>query len=188
MCFFFFLFSFHLIVSHHSQKERNHYEIVMFIWWHRMWNKDSPNQQQKFNTNASQQRQNHIDNSQQHNHHRHHHHDHLSYSVHHNCKSQSKCIRKSLNDHSSRMNSFCMIIILIHCFNVFVLAIGNENLTNPPPQPCDRTRRVFTELQGEISNGPPGYNYTQVSFIHNIFPSIRSSLLMWPYFDHIYIR
>ena len=32
-----------------------------------------------------------------------------------------------------------------------------------PSQPCDRTRRVFTESRGEISDGPPGSNYTQVS-------------------------
>lgn len=30
-------------------------------------------------------------------------------------------------------------------------------------QPCDRTRRVFTESHGEISDGPVGSNYTQVS-------------------------
>lgn len=29
-------------------------------------------------------------------------------------------------------------------------------------QPCDRTRRVFTEAHGEISDGPAGSNYTQV--------------------------
>lgn len=30
-------------------------------------------------------------------------------------------------------------------------------------QPCDRTRRVFTEAFGEISDGPAGSNYTQVT-------------------------
>lgn len=29
-------------------------------------------------------------------------------------------------------------------------------------QPCDRTRRVFTDTYGEISDGPAGSNYTQV--------------------------
>lgn len=29
-------------------------------------------------------------------------------------------------------------------------------------QPCDRTRRVFTDTHGEISDGPAGSNYTQV--------------------------
>lgn len=30
-------------------------------------------------------------------------------------------------------------------------------------QSCDKTRRVFTEPYGEISDGPSGYNYTQDS-------------------------
>lgn len=29
--------------------------------------------------------------------------------------------------------------------------------------PCDRSRKVFTEPYGEISDGPAGYNYTQDS-------------------------
>lgn len=29
--------------------------------------------------------------------------------------------------------------------------------------PCDRSRKVFTEPYGEISDGPSGYNYTQDS-------------------------
>lgn len=137
----------------------------MFIWWHRIWNKDSLNlntnalqrQQQQKQQQQRRRRQHPIDNrtaiNQQ------------PYSVHHNyCKDQSKCIRKSTTEHTSRMNSFCSAIILIHCFNVFVLAIASENLSNTQQQqPCDRSRRVFTEMQGEISNGPPGYNYTQVS-------------------------
>uniref|UniRef100_A0A1B0CSP3 Multiple epidermal growth factor-like protein 8 n=2 Tax=Lutzomyia longipalpis TaxID=7200 RepID=A0A1B0CSP3_LUTLO len=35
--------------------------------------------------------------------------------------------------------------------------------TPPPNQPCDRTRRIFTEPYGEISDGPSGFNYTQDS-------------------------
>lgn len=137
----------------------------MFIWWQRIWNRDSQ-QQHKFLTNALRQSTGHLNDSCRTASPSTHHHDHLHqlpYSVHHNCKSQTKCIRKSLTDHSSRMNSFCSVILLIHCFNVFVLAIASENLSNSQPQPCDRSRRVFTDMQGEISNGPPGYNYTQVS-------------------------
>lgn len=37
-------------------------------------------------------------------------------------------------------------------------------LIPPPGQPCDRTRRVFTETYGEISDGPVGFNYTQVMY------------------------
>lgn len=145
----------------------------MFIRWHRIWDKDSQHQQQHHQhlaTNSAQKRQSHIENNHRTiaRHHHHHHHHQLPYSVHNNCEIQSKCIRKSSTDQSSRMNSFCSIIILIHCFNVFVLAIASENLSNnSQQQPCDRSRRVFTDMQGEISNGPPGYNYTQVS--KNIF-------------------
>lgn len=134
----------------------------MFIWWQQFWN---TNELQQFSfVNASSHR-NHIAKCRSTSSVTHHQ---LPYSVHHsNCNGQSKCIRKTLTDHSSRMNSFCSVIILIHCFNVLVLAIGSENLNNNnQPQPCDRSRRVFTDIQGEISNGPPGYNYTQVSFIH----------------------
>lgn len=37
-----------------------------------------------------------------------------------------------------------------------------------PQQPCDKTRRIFIESYGEISDGPAGSNYTQVclSLIH----------------------
>lgn len=40
--------------------------------------------------------------------------------------------------------------------------IGLPSSAASPQQPCDRTRRVFTETYGEISDGPAGYNYTQV--------------------------
>lgn len=125
----------------------------MFIWWHQVWNKDSL----RFDTNAFQRRRQHLNNHTAINQ--------LPYSVHDNCKGQSKCIRKSITEqHSTRMHSICSTIILIHCFNVFVLAIASDNLSNTQQQqPCDRSRRVFTEMRGEISNGPPGYNYTQVS-------------------------
>lgn len=47
-----------------------------------------------------------------------------------------------------------------------VVAFGPPGVIGLPPsqpqQPCDRTRRVFTETYGEISDGPAGYNYTQV--------------------------
>lgn len=149
-----------------SSSSWSYCKIVMFIWWQRIWNKEL----QQFNlTNASHQR-NHIARraatttstptpipptvTATHQ---------LPYSVHHSCKIHSKCIRKSLTDHTTRMNSFCSVIILIHCFNVLVLAIASDNSSSPQPQPCDRSRKVFTDIQGEISNGPPGYNYTQVS-------------------------
>lgn len=137
----------------------------MFIWWQEIWDTD---ELRPFNvTNAPPQR-NHIANSRPASNSPHHQ---LPYSVHHsNCsRSQSKCIRKTLTDHSSRMNSFCSVIILIHCFNVLVLAIASENLNSTQSLPCDRTRRVFTDIQGEISNGPPGYNYTQVSLPFAVF-------------------
>lgn len=129
----------------------------MFVWWQQIWNTDKL---QPFNVINAPPQRNHIANRRSKNslHHQ------LPYSVHHSyCKSQSKCIPKTFTDHTSRMHSFCSVIILIHCFNVLVLAIASENLNNSQPLPCDRSRRVFTDVQGEISNGPPGFNYTQVS-------------------------
>lgn len=49
----------------------------------------------------------------------------------------------------------------------WTLLVANIKLVDanliPPPAPCDRTRRVFTEAYGEISDGPIGFNYTQVN-------------------------
>lgn len=39
---------------------------------------------------------------------------------------------------------------------------AQQQTTRQQQQPCDRTRRVFTEAHGEISDGPAGSNYTQV--------------------------
>lgn len=43
-----------------------------------------------------------------------------------------------------------------------VAAAATPATTSQQQQPCDRTRRVFTEAFGEISDGPAGSNYTQV--------------------------
>lgn len=46
-----------------------------------------------------------------------------------------------------------------------VIAFANEHLNilnASQSQPCDRTRRIFTESHGVFSDGPAGYNYTQV--------------------------
>lgn len=46
-----------------------------------------------------------------------------------------------------------------------------------PQQPCDKTRRIFLESYGEISDGPAGSNYTQVcSFISLINKSVQGIL------------
>lgn len=164
----------------------------MFIWWHRIWNRDSQ-RQQTFVTNAYQRSADHQTDSC------HaiaatpattHHHHQLPYSVHHNCKSQTKCMSNIRTDHTSRMHSFCTAIILIHCLNVLVLALASENL-GTQSQPCNRSRRVFTDMQGEIANGPPGYNYTQVrSFIALTFapfffhPSRERCIYIYQTFRH----
>lgn len=44
-----------------------------------------------------------------------------------------------------------------------LLPLSSEQLHVPPPVPCDRSRKVFTEPFGEISDGPSGHNYTQDS-------------------------
>lgn len=46
------------------------------------------------------------------------------------------------------------------------MAFANEHLNilnASQSQPCDRTRRIFTESHGEFNDGPAGYNYTQVN-------------------------
>lgn len=150
----------------------------MYIWWQRIWNTDLQRTQQqnrqisiKKNVPTKRQRSHTVNRcqpttqQQQQQHHTSHHQ--MPYSIH-NCTSrQSKCIRVSSTEQSVRMKSFCSVIILIHCFNVLVLSIASEQ--SATTQPCDRTRRVFTDIQGEISNGPFGSNYTQVSrfFFHS---------------------
>lgn len=144
----------------------------MFIWWQRIWSTHilRPNQQISI-TNEPPERQSHIAHRRQPTHTS----SQMPYSIHHCSTRQSKCIRMSSTEQSTRMKSFCSLIILIHCFNVLVLAIASENstTTQPQPQPCDRTRRVYTDVQGEISNGPFGSNYTQVSTFICPYFSVR---------------
>lgn len=40
---------------------------------------------------------------------------------------------------------------------------GHTTQKSSHQQSCDKTRRVFNESYGEISDGPSGYNYTQDS-------------------------
>lgn len=74
-------------------------------------------------------------------------------------------------------HSICSIIIAIQCINVIVFASANEHLNilnTAQSQPCDRSRRIFTEPHGEFSDGPTGYNYTQVRSYSNIIQLIYS--------------
>lgn len=58
------------------------------------------------------------------------------------------------------MLAIAIIVIALNASSVrFVSA---DNPTVVLQQPCDRSRRVFTDVRGEISNGPIGSNYTQV--------------------------
>lgn len=64
----------------------------------------------------------------------------------------------------SRVYSICSIIIAFHCIDVMAFANEHLNILNASQsQPCDRTRRIFTESHGEFNDGPAGYNYTQVN-------------------------
>lgn len=173
----FIIHSTHVCIPHvrvHAQARRHLYiESVMYIWWQRIWNTDlqktQQNRQISITQNVPTKQQSHTVNrcrttttttttthSTSHQ---------MPYSIH-NCNNsrQSKCIRTSSTEQTVRMKSFCSVIILIHCFNVLVLSIASEQSTITQPQPCDRTRRVFTDVQGEISNGPFGSNYTQVKY------------------------
>lgn len=55
-----------------------------------------------------------------------------------------------------------MLFLLLFCGSPLV-TIALSLTKNSQHQSCDKTRRVFTEPYGEISDGPSGYNYTQDS-------------------------
>lgn len=44
-----------------------------------------------------------------------------------------------------------------------IFVISNCSALNTPP--CDKSRRIFTETSGNITDGPLGSNYTQVKLI-----------------------
>ncbi|EDW52069.1 GM16709 [Drosophila sechellia] len=48
-------------------------------------------------------------------------------------------------------------------FWTLVLQTEQVHPSTSPSAPCDRSRKVFTEPYGEISDGPSGFNYTQDS-------------------------
>lgn len=48
-------------------------------------------------------------------------------------------------------------------FWTLVLQTEQAHPSTSPSAPCDRSRKVFTEPYGEISDGPSGFNYTQDS-------------------------
>lgn len=141
----------------------------MCIWWNNIYNnskKINRRQQQQ------QQQQQPEDQHQHSNIHPNNKNNSNNRSIHnsHN-KVHTRCTAYNITiaNHSSWIRSVCSIIIAIHCLNVIVVAIASDSFNVNASQqqqqqiPCDRTRRVFTELQGEISDGPAGYNYTQVS-------------------------
>lgn len=94
------------------------------------------------------------------------------------------------------LRSFATVAL---CFNLIVkdtvvaggngraadIATGFPTIDNLPvnnlQQACDRTRRVFTEMQGEFSDGPVGYNYTQVNvrFSDTLIEVILYSLILF---------
>lgn len=62
------------------------------------------------------------------------------------------------------INGSAAIVLYFWTLLVVNIELVSTNFVPPPAQPCDRTRRVFTEAYGEISDGPIGFNYTQVSY------------------------
>lgn len=56
-----------------------------------------------------------------------------------------------------------VFVLFIWTLLVVNIELVDTNLIPSPAQPCDRTRRVFTDAYGEISDGPIGFNYTQVN-------------------------
>lgn len=55
------------------------------------------------------------------------------------------------------------ITFICYALNASICIVSADNPTVVLQQPCDRSRRVFTDARGEISNGPIGSNYTQVN-------------------------
>ncbi|KAH8377850.1 hypothetical protein KR093_007479 [Drosophila rubida] len=60
-----------------------------------------------------------------------------------------------------------MYALLLPTLTFWIVIIISLHLPQPSQQlqqlPCDRSRKVFTDPYGEISDGPTGYNYTQDS-------------------------
>jgi len=52
---------------------------------------------------------------------------------------------------------------LLATLTFWSLMLRSEQANPTPSVPCDRSRKVFTEPYGEISDGPSGFNYTQDS-------------------------
>lgn len=83
------------------------------------------------------------------------------------------CIWRQLRPHShyvviSSIRSIWAVAVLFAWLTANFVRVANasdifNNINVNPQQPCDRTRRVFTDISGEISDGPVGFNYTQVS-------------------------
>lgn len=83
------------------------------------------------------------------------------------------CIWRQLRPHSqyvvtSSIRSICAVAVLFAWLTTNFVRVANasdifNNININPQQPCDRTRRVYTDISGEISDGPVGFNYTQVS-------------------------
>lgn len=63
------------------------------------------------------------------------------------------------------INGSALVLCVFWTLLVANIELVDSNLVPPPAQPCDRTRRVFTDAYGEISDGPTGFNYTQVSYL-----------------------
>lgn len=74
--------------------------------------------------------------------------------------------RSTFCDRKSYVPLICIKLIVLVCFVKSVQSALIQSQQQIPQQPCDKTRRIFLESYGEISDGPAGSNYTQVcSFI-----------------------
>lgn len=136
----------------------------MCIWWNNICSNNNNQDSKNFDQNKSKQ-QNPNDSIQSHL---------TNLEIN---KTNVQCITKSVytiksyHKRSIDYYTFWMhsmySIFFIWSLNVIIVAIANDSfsiLNSSQQQPCDRSRRVFTDVQGEISDGPTGFNYTQVSF------------------------
>lgn len=139
----------------------------MCIWWNNICN-NSNNNEKQFDLNEPQ-RQNNTD------YHSRYKTDLYDRQI---STNYAQCVIKTPKSYHIRSidNTFWLhymySIFIIWSLNVFVVAIAYDSLSilnSSQQQPCDRSRRVFTDIQGEISDGPTGFNYTQVSLFFSIF-------------------
>lgn len=72
-------------------------------------------------------------------------------------------LHKQQQFHRHNFGAQKMLFLLLLLCSLPLVTVELALTKSSQHQSCDKTRRVFTEPYGEISDGPSGYNYTQDS-------------------------